>query len=61
MCCGAIMNSGISTLVMGGRPGSDTRWGDYVVERLIEMSNWDDRLEVVTGILTQECMNIREA
>src|SRR5512145_3188642 len=33
MCCGAILASGISTLVMGGRPGpTERRWGAYTVE-----------------------------
>ena len=61
MCCGALMNANIATLVMGGRPSADqTGWGDYTMERLLEMSAWDDRMEVVTGILVDECMGIRQ-
>ena len=61
MCCGALMNANIATLVMGGRPSADqTGWGDYTVERLLEMSAWDDRMEVVTGVLVDECMGIRQ-
>jgi tRNA(adenine34) deaminase len=61
MCCGAILASGISTLVMGGRPSLAQRfWGDYTVERLIEMAKRRDSIQVVTGILTQECVDIRQ-
>ena len=61
MCCGALMNANIATLVMGGRPPADqTGWGDYTVEGLLEMSAWDDRMEVVTGVLVDECMSIRQ-
>lgn len=59
MCCGAIMIAGIKTLVMGGRPGNATQWSGYTVERLIEMSGKSSDLEVVTGVLTEECENIR--
>ncbi len=60
MCCGAIMVSGISALVMGARPDPVARqWGDYSVESLIVLANCGDRLQVVTGVLTEECANIR--
>ena len=60
MCCGALTNANIATLVMGGRPAAhQTRWGGYTVERLLEMCEWDDRIEVVTGVLVEECLNIR--
>ena len=60
MCCGAIMTAGIGTLVMGGRPApGESRWGDYTVEGLIETAGYGDSLDVVTGILTQECVDIR--
>jgi len=60
MCCGAIMASGITALVMGARhdPG-DSRWGPYTVEKLLELARWGDRLRVVTGILPRECLAIR--
>jgi tRNA(adenine34) deaminase len=61
MCCGALMNANIATLVMGGRPSPDqARFGDYTMERLLEMSAWVDRMEVVTGVLVDECMGIRQ-
>ncbi len=60
MCCGALTNANIATLVMGGRPTAEqTRWGDYTVERLLDMCGWNDRIEVVTGVLVDECLNIR--
>ena len=56
MCCGAIMISGISTLVMGGRSeGAARRWGDYSVESLLALAKVEDKLNVVTGVLTKEC------
>ena len=56
MCCAAIMGAGIGTLVMGGRyQGSRGRWGDWAVDKLIEMVGWSDRHRVVTGILVEEC------
>lgn len=60
MCCGALTNANIAALVMGGRPTVEqTRWGDYTVERLLDMCGWNDRIEVVTGVLVDECLNIR--
>ena len=60
MCCGALMNANISSVILGGRPNPDqTRWGSYTMERLLEMSGWTDKMEVVTGILFEECMSIR--
>ncbi len=60
MCCGAIMEGGISRIVMGGRPApGESRWQGYTVEKLIEMAGRQDEVEVITGILTQECVDIR--
>jgi tRNA(Arg) A34 adenosine deaminase TadA len=62
MCCGAILEGGITTLVMGARPAPDAgRWGDYTVERLIDLAKRGGAIEVVTGILTQECADIRQS
>ena len=61
MCCGALMNANISSVILGGRPDPDqTRWGGYTMERLLEMSGWTDKMEVVTGILVAECLSIRQ-
>ena len=61
MCCGALMNANIAALVMGARPSPEqTMWGDYTMEALLDMSRWDDRMEVVTGVLVEECLGIRQ-
>ena len=61
MCCGAMMNANISSVILGGRPDPDqTRWGGYTMERLLEMCGWTERMEVVTNVLFAECMNIRQ-
>ena len=61
MCCGALMNANISSVILGGRPDPDqTRWGSYTMERLLEMSGWTDRMEVVTDVLFEMCMGIRQ-
>ena len=60
MCCGAIMTSGIATLVIGVRHDPATsRWGRFTVERLLELTGWEERLVVVTGVLTDECRRLR--
>ena len=60
MCCGALMNTNISTIIMGGRPTEETRRGTYTLERLLEIADWGDRMEVVTGVLVEECLSIRQ-
>ena len=60
MCCGAILASGVSTLVLGARfTDVPSRWGDYAVERLLEMTGRGDSLRVIIGILTEECLELR--
>lgn len=60
MCCGAIMASGMSTVVMGARPEpSQRRYGDYTIEKLIELAGFEHKLQVVTGILPQVCADVR--
>jgi tRNA(adenine34) deaminase len=62
MCCGAILGTGISTLVLGGRPKSGTsRWGEYTLERLIKLTERDNKVEIITGVLSKECFDIRNA
>ena len=61
MCCGALMVSGISRLVMGGRPDASTnRYGGYTPEQLLEQTGWGSSIEVVTGILPEECIRVRQ-
>lgn len=60
MCCGAILNGGIRTLVMGTR-NRDLRdlatlafnFKDYGVERFAAMVGWD--VTVIDGILEDQC------
>lgn len=60
MCCGAILTSRTTIVVMGGRPDSGaSRFGDYTLERLIQLTGWGDRVEVVTGVLVEDCVNVR--
>ena len=60
MCAGAIMNGNFEAVVMGGRPTpANTRWAQYTVEKIVEMSGWSDRLAVITGILSEECVDVR--
>jgi tRNA(adenine34) deaminase len=62
MCAGAILAGGITVLVMGARlvPGV-CRWGGYTVEKLIDLAGQRGTVEVVTGVLTQACSDIRYA
>ena len=60
MCCGALMVSGISTLVMGGRPEPpERRWADYAVEKLLELAGWNGKLDVITDVLVPDCIEVR--
>ena len=60
MCCGALMVSGIAALVMGARPDpADNRFGAYNVEKMLELAGWSIKMEVVTGILPAECLEVR--
>ena len=62
MCCAAIMMSGISTLVIGGRPDpANIGWGEYTAEKFVEWTSWGDRIEIASpDVLPQECIQIRE-
>ncbi len=61
MCLGAILNAGISTLVIGARHRSIKQlaklafdFKDYDAERFAEMVGWD--LTVIEGVLENECI-----
>lgn len=61
MCTGAILLSGVSRLVMGGRlDQARSRWTDYTVEALIERLGMSNRIEIVTGVLQAECEALME-
>ena len=60
MCCGAILASGVSTLVLGARFSDvSSRWGDYSVEKLLEMTGRGGQLRVITGVLPEQCLDLR--
>jgi tRNA(adenine34) deaminase len=65
MCAGAIVNTGVATLVLGARladlrrlptGGAFGAFGGYTVERLAALTG--SRLEVISGILTTECEDL---
>lgn len=59
MCCGAIPVTGISRVVIGARrsPG-EYPWPGYSVERIFDTLGWGDRIEVISGVLEDECRAI---
>ena len=62
MCTGAIMVSRVSALVLGGRiteASGSGMFGEYKVEKMLEMAQWLGKIELVTGILQDECQEIR--
>ena len=61
MCCGAILASGVSTLVLGARFSDvSSQWGSYALEKLLEMTERGSDLRVITGILTEQCLRLRQ-
>ncbi len=63
MCLGAILNSGINTLVIGARNRDINKlakvafnFKDYTVERFAEMTGWD--LNVIEHVCGEECINL---
>ena len=61
MCCGAILASGVHKLVMGARHDlTQSNWGAYTVEKLLDLTNRASQLIVVSGILTRECGDVRK-
>jgi tRNA(adenine34) deaminase len=61
MCCGAILLSGVSTLVMGARNDPQTsNWPSYRVEDMIQSLGRSNEIEIINGILVDECLAVRE-
>ncbi|CAN5787165.1 tRNA adenosine(34) deaminase TadA [soil metagenome] len=60
MCCGAILLAGISTLVVGAKsaPGEGL-WPGYSVEGLIDSLGRSHTINVVSGVLADECSTVR--
>lgn len=60
MCAGAIIASGIATLVLGGRfDPSTSELGPYSVDQLVDLVQWGDKLQIVAGILPEECAHMQ--
>lgn len=61
MCCGAMLLAGVTTLVMGGRNDpAESSWGTYKVDSLVDYLGRTAEIEIVTGVLEQECIDVRE-
>lgn len=61
MCCWAIIEAGIGTIVLGARHAEmgRTDYGDYSVEKLLAMV--DRTINLVTGIRVVECEALRRS
>jgi tRNA(Arg) A34 adenosine deaminase TadA len=59
MCGWAILNAGITTVVLGARLASfrSSALGSYSLEALTAMTG--RKLEIITGIREKECVNLR--
>jgi tRNA(adenine34) deaminase len=56
MCCGAIMLSGITSLVIGARPAADDPWlGEYSVERLLDLAGRREQFSIDSSVLAEDC------
>lgn len=61
MCGQAILDAGISTLVLGARYAhfKTAEFGDYSIERLVSTQPTPSALTIVTGIREEECQALR--
>lgn len=59
MCLGAIISARINRLVLGGRKSKRrSKYGEYTVEKLIELTNVKDKLTLTTGVLQKKIEEI---
>ena len=59
MCLGAIISARINRLVLGGRKSKRrNQYGEYTVEKLIELTNVKDKLTLTTGVLQKKSEEI---
>ena len=59
MCCGAILASGVSTLVLGARfSHGSSQWGERGGEAA-EDDGRRDHLRIITGVLARQCLDLR--
>ena len=55
MCLGAIIGTRINRLVLGGRKSKKgSNYGQYTVEKLIELTNSQNKLTLTTGVMQKE-------
>jgi tRNA(Arg) A34 adenosine deaminase TadA len=54
MCCGAIMLSGITEVIIGARPSADASIGQYSVERLLELAGRSQQFSIRSDVLPDE-------
>jgi tRNA(Arg) A34 adenosine deaminase TadA len=54
MCCGAIMLSGITSVIIGARPSADASIGQYSVERLLELAGRSHQFSIRSDVLSDE-------
>ena len=59
MCCGAIMNSGIETLIIGGRfEGKARTYGEYSVSGLLSWAGANSRIDLTEGVMADASAEI---
>ncbi len=59
MCSGALIITGVATVVMGARPNpGEGRYAPYSMEKLFEQAG--SKIEILNGILARECLEIRQ-
>jgi len=59
MCLGAIISARINRLVLGGRKSRErSKYGEYTVEKLIELTKVKDKLTLTTGVLQKKIEEI---
>ena len=61
MCLGAIISAKISKLVIAGRAEQhNKKYGNYSVEEFVKLSEYNNKLKVITGMLEKESRSIVE-
>ncbi len=61
MCAGAIMVSGVSSVVIGARPDPALRrYGPYTLETFLDWTGWRDKIRVIGDVLPDECLEVRQ-
>ena len=61
MCAGAIVMSGISRVVVGATiEDQGSPWGDYTMRKALEIADRSDKVEIVMGVLGDECAALLE-